>query len=368
MDTLINGLISGFNPSVFKAENKSVSQLSDDSSSDSSIAFLENELGKNLPGFTSIEKLNAADFTPAAVADRVLNFIESTINLRAGSELEAQSLLQSAREGIAQGFSEAREILSSIAEVTDDIDNQINETETLIFSGLNDLQNSFSVPSQQNNTRSLISESGSLSTRFEQTREARIDIVTQDGDKVEVSYSAFVQASSNQNYASNQQGDFSSSEFLNASSIEFQFSVQGDLDEGELQAINTLLSDVGSLADTFFSGDVQAAFNSALNLGFDSGELKSFALDFQQSTYVEVVQTYQKTEKINRPVESAQSPLAAIDVLSQLEELIEKSKEQAVIESAENTIKSLLVDMLNVLNKDSDSLLTNYIKEVIESA
>ncbi|VAW61918.1 hypothetical protein MNBD_GAMMA08-2271 [hydrothermal vent metagenome] len=368
MDTLINGLISGFNSSVFKAENKSVSQLSDDSSSENSIAFLENELGKNLPGFTPIEKLNTADFTPAAVADRVLNFIESTINSRAGSELEAQSLLQEAREGVAQGFSEARDILNSIAEVTGEIDNQINETENLIFSGLDNLATSLITPSQQNNTRSLISESASLSTAFEQSREASIEIVTQDGDKVEVSYSAFVQASSNQNYARNQQGEFSSSEFLNASSIEFQFSVQGDLDEGEQQAISELLTEVGSLADTFFSGDVQAAFNSALNLGFDSSELKSFALDFQQSTYVEVVQTYQRTEKINQPVESAQSPLAAIDVLSQLEALLEKSKQQGIIEAPENTVKSLLVDMLNVLNKDSDSLLTNYIKEIIESA
>ncbi len=213
-----------------------------------------------------------------------------------------------------------------------------------------------------------ISESASLSSAFEQSRESTIEIVTQDGDKVKVSYSAFIQASANQNYARNQQGEFFSSAFFNVSSTAFQFSVQGNLDEGEQQAIGELLTDVGSLADQFFSGNVQAAFNSALNLGFDSSELKSFALDFQQSTYVEVVKTYQRTEQIDRPVEFAKSPFAAIDVLSQLEELIENSKENGVVEAPENVIKSLLADMLNVLNKNDESPLKNYVKEIIESA
>ena len=339
---------------------------------------LENAISKKIPELSSLTQQNSSDFTPQAVADRILGFVETAIKQRAGSELEVQSMLQQAKEGIAQGFAEAREILSEMSQMTETIETQIDKTESLIFQGLNDINKTLNETPQLQRVGELISESASLSTRFEQSSEASIEIVTQDGDRVEVNYSAFIESASNQNYFSNQQASSASYEFSGVSSAAFQFSVQGNLDEGEQQAIDELLNKVGDLASQFFNGDVQAAFNSAMELGFDSGELKSFALDFQQSTYVEVVQTYQRTEQFGDatatiPASSSVSgpaygPALAIDILSQLEELIEQQNENSFIEQPENTIKTLLASMLNLVNQNSSLPAHKFINEIIESA
>ncbi len=382
MDTHFDSRIKGFDLSGLKAPEKNNEYLPGTNAGlndvKKTVELLENQLGKNLPGFTPINELNAADFTPAAVADRILGFVETAIAQRAGSEVEAQSMLQQAREGIAQGFAEAREILSKLPAMNEKIAEQVDATESLIFKGLDELQNSLasssgasvsSLPAAQ-----VISESGSLSSQFKQSSQASIQIVTQDGDKVNVNYSALLAFSESQSYSIGEQGtsaSFSSSSFSSAS---FQFSVQGNLDKGEQEAINALLDDVGDLANKFFSGDVQAAFNSALELGFDSTELKGFALDFQQTTYVEVVQTYQRTEQISQPVvsqlpeSSAASPSPAIDVLSQLQQLVEQTQQAAKIESPEDTIKSLLSGMLDLINEGVKSPLQDYIKDSFENA
>jgi len=382
MDTQFDSRIKGFDLGALKSPEKdngyiagsrsrtgSGSGLSDVKKS---VELLENKLGKNLPGFIPVSELNPADFTPTAVADRILGFVTNAITQRAGSDLEAQSMLRQAKEGIARGFSEAREILSGMPLMTDEIGEQIEQTESLIFEGLDNLQN---VP-VDTSRQQIISESASLSSEFKQTSQATIQIVTQDGDKVDVSYAALIQYSEAQSYSANQQTVSASYEFSSLTSTSFQFSVQGDLDEGERESINELLNDVGDLAKQFFNGDVQAAFNSAQALGFDSKELKSFALDFQQSTYVEVVQTYQRTEQIspqnisperlNPSTAPVANPAPAIDVLSQLENLIEQTKDIAKIESPQTTIKALLSGMLDLLNEDIKSPVQNYIKDIID--
>ncbi len=383
MDTHFDSRIKGFDFGGLKTPEKNNEYIAGAGGSldgvKKSVELLENQLGKSLPGFAPISELNAADFTPAAVADRILGFVETAIAQRAGSELEAQSMLQQAREGIAQGFAEAREILSKMPAMNDEISEQVDKTESLIFKGLDKLQNASVDTPRQQQIGQLISESGSLSSQFKQSSQASIQIVTQDGDKVDVSYSALLQFSESQRYSVDQSASSASYEFSSFSSAAFEFNVQGNLDKGEQEAINELLNDVGKLANQFFNGDVQAAFNSAMELGFDSKELKSFALDLQQSTYAEVVQSYQRTEQISNPAAGTvpeslvKSPGAAIDVLSQLDQLIEQTKEMTKIDEPKDAVKDLLSGMLNLLNESikpekSDGLLQNYIKDIIEHA
>jgi hypothetical protein len=61
------------------------------------------------------------------------------------------------------------------------------------------------------------------------------------------------------------------------------------------------------------------------------------------------------------------SPAPAIDVLSQLDQLIKQEKESDDIKEPEKTIKSLLADMLDLLNEGYDSPVQSYIKDIIES-
>jgi len=368
-----NSANSGFTSHVAKKPDINQGYFSGASSSQSSSQLLENQISKNIPEFSQFTQANKSDFSSQAVADRVLGFVETAIRQRAGSELEAQSMLQQAKEGISRGFADARKILSEMPQMTEEIDAQIDNTESLIFQGLEDIASSLNSHSRQQGSGELISQSASLTTQFEQSREASIEIITQDGDRIEVSYSAYIESASSKSYAANQHGSSASYGFSGISSASFQFNVQGDLDEGEQQAINELLSNVGDLASQFFNGDVQAAFNSAMELGFDSEELKSFALDFQQSTYVEVVQNYQRTEQYSDSVPSmhsalASGPAAAIDMLAQLEKLIEQQNNNQLFEQAEKTIKSLLTDMLDLVNQDNSLPVHSFINDIIKSS
>lgn len=344
------------------------------------LAHLENQLNKNLPGNRPNTELNTADFSPSAVSDRIIGFVENAISQGAQSDLDAQNMLQQAKEGISRGFAEAREILDAMSQMTDSIKSDINKTEELIFKGLDELQNAPVETPRQQQIGELISQSASLSTQFKQTSQASIQIITQDGDKVEVSYSALIEAASHSNVSQNQQMTSVNAEFSSTTSSSFQFSVQGDLDSGEQQAINELLNNVGDLASQFFDGDVQAAFKSAMELGFNSDELKGFALNFQQSTYTAVTQTYQRTEQLNSPTAadslhdkrhhhshgSNRGPSAAINMLSQLNDLMEQSRENVPIQQPDKTIKSLLTDMLNLLNDGLDTGTQRYITSSIE--
>jgi len=59
-------------------------------------------------------------------------------------------------------------------------------------------------------------------------------------------------------------------------------SVQGQLSADELKAIGELVGKVDTLANEFFQGDLQQAFNSAAALGFDSSQIAGFALKLSQ--------------------------------------------------------------------------------------
>ena len=69
--------------------------------------------------------------------------------------------------------------------------------------------------------------------------------------------------------------------------------MQGELDEDELKAIGTLVADASDLADEFFNGDIESAFNQALKLGYDEKELTGFALQLTRQEQTQSIQAYE---------------------------------------------------------------------------
>ena len=53
------------------------------------------------------------------------------------------------------------------------------------------------------------------------------------------------------------------------------------------------------LADTFYSGDIDKAFEEALSLGFDDKELVGYALNLNRTTQSEVLKTYEGIQHYN---------------------------------------------------------------------
>ena len=357
----MNSLPNGFIHSAHKALQHPVFNANPGLSNKTDV-LLENALGKLISQFTPNTQVVDTDFTAQAVADRIVNFVTSSITNTTDNEADAKFMLQQAKEGIEQGFSEAGDILSSLGKLTDGIKTQMAETNSLINQGLDKFEQSLSLAPQISPQAKMVSLAGVVSSQFQQHNGASIEIMTQDGDKISVNYSSMIKSASSTQYSTNGQSSFASYESHNESSMSFQFTVQGDIDAGEQQAIDDLLSDIGDLAGRFFSGDVQAAFNSVLELGFDSEELIGFSVDLKQKTKTQFVEAYQYTEQVTNPATVASGPGPAIDVLSQLEDLLTKTKNMALIEQPENTIKSMLMSMLD---RSFDMPVQSLIEDVI---
>ena len=119
-------------------------------------------------------------------------------------------------------------------------------------------------------------------------------LTTADGDKVTIS------ASSSQAFSSQYTkgvGAGSSVEAMNASysaTRASSWSVQGDLNEQEMQAIEDLLGQVNQLAGDFFAGNLDEAFNQALALGYDQEQITAFSLNLTQVDVQRVSTAYQQ--------------------------------------------------------------------------
>lgn len=85
---------------------------------------------------------NSNDFSPQAVADRILEQVSSLIEQFAGSPEQANEMLQQARKGIANGLSQARETLNALGALNDGTKNTLNDTGSLIEKGLRALEES----------------------------------------------------------------------------------------------------------------------------------------------------------------------------------------------------------------------------------
>jgi len=120
----------------------------------------------------------------------------------------------------------------------------------------------------------------------------------------------------------------------------FQLTVEGDLDAGEMGAITDLLSQLNDVAESFFGGDIYQAYEKALEVGFDTDEIMQFSLNLSQTTYSRIESAYggvanAGTEKIELQSEPQSFALPPVDnrvarmseFIQQLEAVRERTSE-----------------------------------------
>ena len=118
-------------------------------------------------------------------------------------------------------------------------------------------------------------------------------ITTLDGDKVSISFSDIQQTMQNEQYANNgNKGERFESSSSSYRASNFSYTVEGDISDEEQEAIAALIKDVNTLQKDFFNGDIEKAFNHAVNLGFDSNQISEFSMELYQSKTTRVSQTY----------------------------------------------------------------------------
>lgn len=263
------------------------------------------------------------------VVDTVLKFVEKRIvgaQADGASDDELKGMFSAARKGVEQGFSEAREQINALGKMNESLESNIDTSEDRIYQGVDSLENRLlesepgtqtSIPALQPTT-TVAAQSGSVTTseassvresrstdysrqnvstqndtpalkrfsyleaRREQSETFSFQLTTQDGDTVDISAFYDQSLALESMRARGEDGAVRYSNFDYRESGGFDLVIQGSLDAGEKQAIADLLAQVDALAMEFYEGDLQTAFQMALEITSDPNEIAQFSLNLQQ--------------------------------------------------------------------------------------
>ena len=258
------------------------------------------------------------------VAENVMRFVGGVIKGAASSgadEEKLASLFAQARSGVAKGIAMAEKDIGGF--MNEEISEGISRSRSLIGEQIAKLENALSGNVEEFDETQV----STLSAAYSQENSGELKIRTKDGDEVKLEFVDLRQVSissqsiqsqllNNDNEDAQQTGvDQEASENSteddeketsvgrsNYQSLEFsgfRLTISGDLDEDEIASIGNLVSDANDLADTFYRGDIETAFNQALELGYDKQELVGFALQLNRVEKTEVVKAYGYVQHFN---------------------------------------------------------------------
>ncbi len=258
-------------------------------------------------------------------ADTILGFIEHYLERKVkdgATEEDSAKSLELALEGFEQGYSEAIESLGGLESLPGTVADGIVETGRLVREGIAALQNELqgNVASSENDDHEgihsdkrdtttapsakplsehrttgfsdLQAVAAGYAESYRRNESVDLQVKTNDGDIITLSFSASHSRDLQEGFYSDQQSSVYAIQQRYSASSNFGLTIQGELDEGELNALNDLLSEVTELSNEFFEGDFQTAYAMALDFELDFSEFSQFSLDLALTTKAQIVETY----------------------------------------------------------------------------
>ncbi|SEA87409.1 DUF5610 domain-containing protein [Marinobacterium iners] len=259
------------------------------------------KLAEKIPGMTTekLSGLDAQNFTPDKVAGRISDFVAAGLAAaknRGASDERLQQMYDAALKGVETGFKEAREILDNLNVLQGDIKTQVDETEQKTFDALAEI-----APGSRDAVAQAVL---GAAERYRNAEDMSLTVKTQDGDEVTINFSR------NQSYdatygagADSQGNSVAWMDVSRSESTQYQFSVKGELDEGEIEALQQMVRDISGVADEFFNGDVQKAFEQSAGIRFDSSELSSMDLSMSYSRSLSQAASYEQVGSLEQPAD-----------------------------------------------------------------
>lgn len=295
--------------------------------------------------------------SPKEVASNVLGFVENRLKSEKAAGASAErltDLMAQARAGVEKGYAQAEKDIKDLGLMTEELQAEISEGFDLIGKGLTDFEQKYGIvppvaeieqadktvdaasvatssvaeaaPSPQQSVQVAPELFKNVSARSDQTTASRISssmqvkditastadfvLKTREGDEVLIRFADIERLSVKQN-------DQGISVKLSQQS-QFQFAVKGDLNEEEITAINDVLEQVGNISRLFFDEQFEQAFQSAMQLGFDSEQIASLSLDLSK-TQVQEIRVYEGVAK--GALESYKRNQPLINMVQQFERL-----------------------------------------------
>lgn len=262
-------------------------------------------------------------FDAETVAGNVLAFVHNRMKqaeVDGASPNELKSLLEQAKPGIQQGIEDAKEALEGMSLLTEPIKAGIDQLDELIYKGLE--------PIKEMQLSTIGTQLIEASHRFRQTEKSafELQVKTRDGDIVTLKFQQHNREQGSLFF--NQQGQSSdlSMSYTMSAQTRFSLSVEGNLDEGELSAISDLAQKIQQVSEEFFDGNVQAAFEQGMRLGYNTDEITGFSLEMSHSQTSIATTKYREI----RALDMSETPqLTGLDevqnLLDQLSGIIEQA-------------------------------------------
>jgi len=281
-----------------------------------SVVYIHSERYERVETYSS-SSINSRDLAPAGevtalapseyaevAAGNILNFIEAQLQTDLAASATPEDLasrLEAGLDGFLQGFEEARAQLDDLGLLSDDMEVEIQGTYDLVLAGIAGFEEKFleggSIDKPEPRLAAPMTAETAVSNRSEvaQSNRFSFELTTADGDTVVIQASS-VDAQIIESLSQSSGGREFSHSLTQASfqSRDFSLQVEGELDDAEMAAISDLLGQMNDLSASFFAGDLDQAFESALNLGYDSSEIVQFSLNLSQSSVQRVTQAYQQ--------------------------------------------------------------------------
>jgi hypothetical protein len=349
------------------------------------------------------------------IAKNVLNFVGGAIKNaqnKGADEDKLNNLFEQASSGVLKGIKLAEQDLASF--LNEEITNGINQSKSLIEDGIAKLKRDVFNSQALNLDKPTTSSADSTSISYEKQESGELNIRTRDGDTVNITFEDLEQFESSQRQvqqlaqqteldkkavgaepvaviaepvnipidvnnaavrsaqtATPADVDVDDSEVnINEADKEqpstdsiqqntifyqestFSFTVKGELDEDELKAIGQLVAEANELAEEFFNGDIETAFNQALEIGFDEQELSSFALQLTKVENTALIKAYETVSRFdgdNVESDPAKSVKPVADYLDKLLNVLDGSRLR--LEDS-NSYDNIINELINKLGED----------------
>ena len=282
-------------------------------------------------------------FSPEKVASVVLGFIEQRLHSEAAAGADPaklQALMTQARDGVEQGFAEARKILDGLGVLQGRVVADIDDTYQRIQDGLGDLGKRFD-PAALDAANTRVAASSERFAAVAQTFE--MAVTTRDGDRLRISVAQASASWTQTRVAATGNGGavalVASSQSGSVQIGVWQVSVEGELDEQERAALDKLFGQVQDLADKFYAGDLTGAFDRAMALELDGEQLASMSLRLTQSSVHQATDAYSAVAEQGGQAASAVNP-SLIDYAKGLFEALRNVDD--LLENGRNGLQELL--------------------------
>ena len=215
-----------------------------------------------LPSYAAFQQAATSE----SVANEVLGVARQVV---AESPMTAAESLISFRAKVHETATYVRETLGSQGDDVGEVDDVV----TRVAEGLEQIE------TEATNNRESSASVLAVDTRSKQR--STIQIRTQEGDVVRFSLKRVDSMSASDVAYTDGDMSITSTEIAMSSRSRMMMSVEGDLNETELAAIQNVFAKAEMIANEFFGGDVGAAFNIAQGFEFDTEQLARVNLQFR---------------------------------------------------------------------------------------